>query len=126
MIKLFLEKIANKEPPLVNGDGLQTRDFVFVGDVVKANIIAMESSIDSGFFNVGTGECISVLDLAKIMIRVSGLPLKPIHRQALEGDVRATQADIAYIKKLSWKPEIKLENWLEDKISKIELKSRTI
>ena len=126
VIKLFLEKIANKEPPLVNGDGLQTRDFVFVGDVVKANIIAMESSIDNGFFNVGTGECISVLDLAKIMIRVSGLPLKPIHRQALEGDVRATQADIAYIKKLSWKPEIKLENWLEDKISKIELKSRTI
>lgn len=127
VIKLFLEKITNKEPPLVNGNGLQTRDFVFVGDVVKANIMAMENNLDNGFFNVGTGECISVLELAKMVIKASGLSLKPIHRPTLEGDVRATQADITHIKKLlNWKPEIKLENWLEDKVSKIELKSHTI
>lgn len=127
VIKLFLEKITNKEPPLVNGNGLQTRDFVFVGDVVKVNIMAMENNLDNGFFNVGTGECISVLELAKMVIKASGLSLKPIHRPTLEGDVETTQADITHIKKLlNWKPEIKLENWLEDKVSKIELKSHTI
>jgi len=119
VVKLFLERIQNKLSPKINGDGSQTRDFVFVEDVVRANIMSMENDIDHTFFNVGTGTNISVLELANVMIKASGLDLKPIHGPALEGDVNATLADISHIKKtLNWNPTISIEEWLKEKISK--------
>ena len=68
VIKLFLERIQQGLPPLVNGDGLQIRDFVYVDDAVNANILSMESDIDFEFFNIGTGTTISILDLSLIHI----------------------------------------------------------
>ena len=118
VVKLFLEQIQNKLPPKINGEGLQTRDFVFVEDVVRANILSMESDINHTFFNVGTGTNISVLELANVMIKASGLDLKPIHGPALEGDVNATLADITHIKEaLNWHPTTTIEEWLKEKIS---------
>lgn len=118
VVKLFLERIAEKLPPKINGEGTQTRDFVFVEDVVKANVMSMESDITHTFFNVGTGTNISVLELANIIIDTSGLDLKPIHGPALEGDVSATLADITHIKQsLNWKPTISIQEWLREKIS---------
>ena len=117
VIKLFLERIQQGLPPLVNGDGLQIRDFVYVDDVVNANILSMESDIDFEFFNIGTGTTISILDLANIIIKFSGLKIKPIHRPALPGDVRATQADITKAKMmLKWKPTTSIENWLKSAV----------
>lgn len=118
VVKLFLEKIAEELPPKINGEGTQTRDFVFVEDVVKANVMSMESDITHTFFNVGTATNISVLELANIIIDASGLDLKPIHGPALEGDVSATLADITHIKQsLNWKPTISIQEWLREKIS---------
>ena len=117
VIKLFLERIQQGLPPLINGDGLQVRDFVYVNDVVNANILAMESNIDSEFFNIGTNSIISVLDLANIIIKFSGLKLKPIHQPAVPGDVKATQADITKAKMmLKWKPTTSIENWLKSAV----------
>jgi len=117
VIKLFLERIQQSLPPLINGDGLQVRDFVYVDDVVNANILSMESNIDSGFFNIGTNSVISVLDLANIIIKFSGLKLKPIHRTAVPGDVKATQADITKAKMmLKWKPTTSLKDWLKSAV----------
>jgi len=117
VIKLFLERIQQGLPPLINGDGLQVRDFVYVDDVVNANILAMESDIDSEFFNIGTNSAISVLDLANIIIKFSGLKLKPIHRSAVPGDVKATQADITKAKMmLKWKPTTSLKDWLKSAV----------
>ena len=117
VIKLFLERIQQGLPPLVNGDGLQIRDFVYVDDAVNANILSMESDIDFEFFNIGTGTTISILDLANIIIKFSGLKIKPIHRSALPGDVRATQADITKAKMmLKWKPTTSIENWLKSAV----------
>ena len=114
VIKLFLERIQQGLSPLINGDGLQVRDFVYVDDVVNANILAMESNIDSEFFNIGTNSIISVLDLANIIIKFSGLKLKPIHQPAVPGDVKATQADITKAKMmLKWKPTTDLKDWLK-------------
>jgi UDP-glucose 4-epimerase len=114
VIKLFLERIQQGLSPLINGDGLQVRDFVYVDDVVNANILAMESNIDSEFFNIGTNSTISVLDLANIIIKFSGLKLKPIHQPAVPGDVKATQADITKAKMmLKWKPTTDLKDWLK-------------
>ena len=117
VIKLFLERIQQGLSPLINGDGLQVRDFVYVDDVVNANILAMESDIDSEFFNIGTNSIISVLDLANIIIKFSGLKLKPIHRSAVPGDVKATQADITKAKMmLKWKPTTDLKDWLKSAV----------
>ena len=113
VIKLFLEKIKQKMPPKINGDGLQTRDFVHIDDIVKANILAMDSDIKHQFFNVGTGNSISILDLANVVINASGLSLEPIHGPELSGDVRATQGDITLIRKLlNWQPKLRLSDWL--------------
>ena len=118
MIKLFLEKIRQKMPPKINGDGLQTRDFVHIDDVVMANILAMDSDIKHEFFNVGTGNSISVLELANAIIHASSLSLEPIHGPELSGDVRATQADITLIRKLlNWEPTIRLDDWVTKIIS---------
>ena len=118
VVKLFLERIQNKLPPKINGDGLQARDFVFVGDVIKANILAMESNIDHAFFNVGTNTSISVLELANIMIKAANLDIKPIFGPPLEGDVKVTIADISLIEKsLDWHPTITIQEWLKQKIS---------
>ena len=117
VIKLFLERIQQGLPPLINGDGLQVRDFVYVNDVVNANILAMESNIDSEFFNIGTNSVVSVLDLANMIIKFSGLKLKPIHRPPVPGDVKATQADITKAKMmLKWKPTTSIENWLKSAV----------
>ena len=117
VIRLFLERIQQGLSPLINGDGLQVRDFVYVDDVVNANILAMESDVDAGFFNIGTGNTISILDLATMIIKFSGLKLKPIHRQDVPGDVKATQADITKAKMmLKWKPTTSLEDWLKSAV----------
>ena len=117
VIKLFLERIQQGLPPLVNGDGLQIRDFVYVDDAVNANILSMESDIDFEFFNIGTGTTISILDLANMIIKFSGLKIKPIHRPALTGDVRATQADITKVKTmLKWRPTTSIQDWLKSAV----------
>ena len=117
VIKLFLERIQQGLSPLINGDGLQVRDFVYVDDVVNANILAMESDVDAEFFNIGTGNTISILDLATMIIKFSGLKLKPIHQQTVPGDVKSTQADITKAKMmLKWKPTTSLKDWLKSAV----------
>ena len=118
VIKLFLQRIQQKKSPKINGDGLQTRDFMHIDDVVKANVLAMDSDINHRFLNVGSGLPTSVLDLANLIIDVSGLSLEPIHGPELSGDVKATQSDIKLIRKLlNWEPKMKLDDWLTKIIS---------
>ena len=113
VIKLFLERIQQNKAPIINGDGSQTRDFVYVEDVVQANILAMDSNIKHQFFNVGIGSSISILDLANMIIHASNLSFKPIHDPPLPGDILDSKADLELIKKsLEWKPTTKLEDWL--------------
>ena len=118
VIKLFLQRIQQKKSPKINGDCLQTMDFVHIDDVVKANVLAMDSDINHRFLNVGSGLPTSVLDLANLIIEASGLSLESIHGPELSGDVRATQADIKLIRKLlNWEPKINLADWLTKIIS---------
>ena len=118
VLKLFLERIRDKMPPKVNGDGTQFRDFVYVEDVADANIMSMDSEINHEFFNVGTNTSISILDLAKTVIKYSGLSIEPIFGPALKGDVQRTMADINLIKdKIGWIPTVTLEEWIKGIIS---------
>jgi len=118
VLKLFLEKSRDKLPPKINGDGSQFRDFVYVKDVADANIMSMDSNVNHEFFNVGTNTCITILDLAKTIIKSSGLNIEPIFGPALKGDVQKTIANIDLIKeKIGWKPTVFLEKWIDDIIS---------
>ena len=94
VLKLFLERIRNELPPKINGDGTQFRDFVYVKDVANANIMSMESKINHDFFNVGTNTSITILDLAKTIIKFSDLDIEPIFNPALKGDVMETIANV--------------------------------
>ena len=118
VLKLFLERIRDELPPKINGDGLQFRDFVYVEDVADANIMSMDSKVNHEFFNVGTNTSITILDLAKTIIKSSGLDIEPIFGPALKGDVQRTVADIDLIHdKVGWKPTVFLEKWIDQIIS---------
>jgi len=118
VITKFIQRIAEKKPPIIFGDGLQVRDFVYVKDVAKANLNAMKSNVNEGFFNVGSGKATSILDLANIFIKASGLKLEPKFEKPPKGDVKMSLADLTLIKKtLNWQPETKLEDWIKKIIS---------
>ena len=118
VLKLFLERIRDKLSPKINGDGTQFRDFVYVGDVVNANIMSMDSDINHEFFNVGTNTSITILDLAKTIIKSSGFDIEPVFGPALKGDVQKTIANIDLIKeKIGWAPTVILEEWIDEIIS---------
>jgi len=118
VLKIFLERIRDELPPKINGDGSQSRDFVYVEDVVEANIMSMKSEIDYEFFNVGTNTSITILDLAKTIIKFSGLNIEPIFNPALEGDVKETIANVDLIReKIGWQPKVMLVEWIEGIVS---------
>ena len=118
VLKLFLERIRDKLPPKINGDGSQFRDFVYVEDVADANILSMDSEVNHEFFNVGTNTSITILDLAKTIIKSSEIHMEPIFGPALKGDVQRTVANIDLIQdKIGWKPTVFLEKWIDEIIS---------
>ena len=115
VITKFLDRIKQNESPIIFGDGTQIRDFIFVKDIVMANLLAMESQVLNSLMNIGTGKAITILELANMMIKSSGKNLKPIFKNSLEGDIRKSQADIALcIKYFNWKPNKHLQDWLKE------------
>jgi UDP-glucose 4-epimerase len=117
VITKFLNKIKENKSPEIFGDGLQTRDFIFVKDVANANLSAMESEISFEFFNIGSQKSISILELAQIIIKKSGLNLKPEFKEPLQGDAKISLSDITLAtKKLQWNPTYKLDKWFEEEV----------
>ena len=117
VITKFLENIKNQKSFTINGNGNQIRDFIHVNDIAKANLAAMESKIENGFFNIGTGIPTSIIDLSKLMIEISNHTHKTIFGPELEGDVEISQADMNSTNKFfNWNHEINLLDGLRDLI----------
>lgn len=117
VITKFLETLKHKKPLTIHGDGLQTRDFVFVEDVVEANLLAMKSNVNHALINIGSGIATSINELADMVMQLSAFEIDPIHDGELEGEIRSSQAEISLAKQLlAWTPKTKLENWLEQAI----------
>lgn len=91
VIPLFVARVLQNKPPIVYGDGEQTRDFTFIKDVVRANILVAESDA-YGVFNIGAGRSISINELAELIIRLLGGDIKPIRQEPRPGDVRYSQS----------------------------------
>ena len=114
VITQFMKKIDNSLPPIIHGKGDQVRDFVSVEDVAKANLKSMEASTTQDFLNIGTGKSVSILELAKLMIKISSKNLEPIFDDELPGDVEKSQADTVHsMEKIGWSYEIELDDGLK-------------
>lgn len=114
VIPAFISKMLKNEQPIVDGDGKQSRDFTYVGNVVEANLSAAVSKGISGeVINVGCGESYSVLDIIKGLNQLLGSDIKPVFGPARRGDARKTQADIGKLKTLlALSPKVKFEEGL--------------
>ena len=111
----FLWAIKNGEKITIFGDGKQTRDFIYVDDVVEANILAMNSDIDFGIFNVGTGNSIEINNMVKMLGEKLGKePELEYIENKIKNYVAHTQADTALAEqKLGFKAKIALERGIE-------------
>ena len=114
VITKFINKLKENKDPIIFGSGIQVRDFIFVEDVALANISAMKSNVNNGFFNIGTGITTSIEQLAKIMIELSNLKLDIQYKDALDGDVKFSQANTDLTESiLKWKYSVKLKDGLK-------------
>ncbi len=116
---IFSSRLLNGNPPLVFEDGLQSRDFIHVSDIVRANLLAMErDEADFGVFNVGTGRPSTVLDVAHALAEGLGVDIEPeIVNQFRAGDIRHCYADITRIcQTLGFEPQVRFEDGMADLI----------
>ncbi len=116
VIAIFADSISKGAPIRIFGDGNQTRDFVFVGDVVKANLLARNLS---GTFNVATGIGTSVNQLAELLMRLSNKKTVIEHLPAIPGELFHYRLDAQSLKKEGWKVEYPLETGLKKTLSSI-------
>lgn len=114
VITKFMERLSEGRPPIIFGDGNQTRDFIHVDDVVEAFIRALEIPLERAtIVNLGSGRPVKIIELARIMTKLYGMEAEPIHAPPRPGDIRDSYADISLARKvLGWSPRISLEDGL--------------
>jgi UDP-glucose 4-epimerase len=115
VISRFISALLQGGQPVIFGDGEQTRDFVYVADVVKANILASRSS--TGVFNIAGGKSISLNALAKTIGKILGREVTPRYEAPRTGDIRHSLADISCAESLGYSPEYSIEEGLTETIS---------
>ncbi len=112
VVSIFINQILEDKYCFVNGDGNQIRDYVYVGDVVRANIIALNSRSD--YFNIGTGVETSVNDLLDILGKILKKEIAHQHREPIPGEVFKNVLDASKARKiLNWVPEVSLMRGIE-------------
>ncbi|MDD1699566.1 MAG: SDR family oxidoreductase [Methanoregula sp.] len=116
VIPKFITRLLNNKPPLIFGDGKQTRDFVYVKDVVRVNLLAMDSSA-TGIYNVGSGQSIDLNTLARRIAAIMKVNLSPVYEKQRSGDIRDSVSDIRAAKKaLGYQIGYSLDQGLEETI----------
>jgi UDP-glucose 4-epimerase len=126
VVAIFFQRLLRGEELTIFGDGEQTRDYVYVGDVVRANLFASEmrfpadAGMDQRAFNVGTGVETSVNRLADITETVSGLRTGRVFRAARKGELAWSVLDVSALKALGWSPRTPLVDGLRETFRWIE------
>jgi UDP-glucose 4-epimerase len=119
VIAIFCGKLLDGQKPTVFGDGLQTRDYVYVGDVVAANLAAAESEA-TGPFNIGTGRQTTVIDIVEALAEISGRDFKAELAPDRPGEVRHIALDFARAREqLGYEPKVDLREGLERTLASV-------
>ncbi len=120
VVPLFIRAALAGESPTIYGDGLQTRDFTYVEDIVSANLCCMDvpDSAAGAVCNVAYGERITVLDLARKIAALAGSAAAPVHLPARPGEIRDSQADSTLARNLlGWRPAWTFDSALRETVA---------
>ena len=114
VVAIFCNRLLNNLAPIINGNGEQTRDYVFVGDIVRANLLALDLS-KSDIFNVGTGQETSVNKLTEILLQIIGTDICVENAQARDYEQPRSCLSYKKIKNImGWDPMVSLEEGLDE------------
>jgi UDP-glucose 4-epimerase len=117
-IPIFVSKAMKNEPITIYGDGEQTRDFIFIKDVVEANVLAANNKNVNGVFNVATGHSISINQIVQLVIKETKSKSKIIYEEERAGDIKHSLASISETKSmLGFEPKYDLEEGLKQTIN---------
>jgi UDP-glucose 4-epimerase len=117
VIPKFIVRLLNHQAPLIFGDGKQTRDFVYIRDVVQANLLAMQST-RTGIFNIGSGESLDLNTLARTLSRIMEVNVPPVYEKPRSGDIRDSVSDITAAKKtLGYRTSYSLDKGLAETVT---------
>jgi UDP-glucose 4-epimerase len=113
VVAIFFNRLIDGETPTIFGDGKQTRDYIYVGDVVRATLASQ--AVDGGVYNVGTGRETSVVELLDLCVRVAGKDVEPEFEPARPGELQRSVLDPGRaVDELGWRPERSLEEGLRE------------
>ncbi|UOQ84885.1 NAD-dependent epimerase/dehydratase family protein [Gracilibacillus salinarum] len=113
VIAVFMEKIRNEQPLMIHGDGEQSRDFVYVDDVVQANIAAMTSE-QNGMVQISTGKRTSINQLVASLSSLHNKPLDTVHKAGRKGDIKhSCLANQKAYDLLNWKPNTEIAQGIQ-------------
>jgi len=117
VIAIFAGLLFDGKNPIVFGDGDQTRDYVYVGDVVSANLLALEKTTENKLFNIATAKETSVNELGEILIKEVGVDIRPKHTNPVVGEIRNIHLDASLAEKqLGWTPKVGLRDGIKKTI----------
>jgi UDP-glucose 4-epimerase len=114
VIPHFINNIQHGHPPVIYGDGKQTRDFIYIQDVIQANIAAAESEA-SGIFNIGAGDSTTIKELALTLIDIMNKDMQPAYQAQRPGDIKNSQADVSLAREvMGYQPRYCLKDGLKE------------
>jgi UDP-glucose 4-epimerase len=119
VVPKFITAALASQPLTIFGDGKQTRDFVFVKDVVSANILAAETDI-TGAYNIGSGRQTSVTELANLVLKLTGREVAPLYHPPKPGEIRHSFADISRASEFGYSPRHNLEQGIKKTITSLQ------
>ncbi len=118
VIAVFINRLLQDQKAVINGDGGQTRDFVFVEDLAKAVLLALEKNTECNVFNIGTGSEVAIEKLYNNLKKIVDSSLFPIYGEPIGGEIRRMYVNPELVKKeLEWMPETDLKSGLKKTIS---------
>ncbi len=117
VIPKMIRAVAEGKSPVIYGDGKQSRDFVFVRDVVTANLLASASEA-TGTYNAGTGESTDLNQLADTIVGLFGSKLRVVHEAARPGEVRHSKADVSRLRSIGYTPACTLRAGLMEMVNR--------
>jgi len=116
VVAIFCDKMLQGQQPVINSNGRQTRDFVYVDDVVEAGILAMKSK-KTGIYNIGTGKETDINTIFRKLKKLTASNCKKVHGPTKPGEQKRSCLDYSKAKKeLKWQPRYNLEKGLKETV----------